>query len=45
MKLRTIKKDHAADREIGFLTKLISKPFGHADSDGVNIRFFVRREK
>ena len=30
MKLRLIKKNHAADTEIGFLKKSISKPFGRA---------------
>ena len=30
MNLRIITKNRAADPEIGFLTKLISKPYGHA---------------
>ena len=30
MNLRIISKNHEADREIGFLTKSISKPYGHA---------------
>ena len=30
MNLRIITKNHAADPEIGFLTKLISKPYGRA---------------
>ena len=30
MNLRIITKNHAADPEIGFLTKSISKPYGHA---------------
>ena len=30
MNLRIIKKNHAADPEIGFLTKSISKPYGRA---------------
>ena len=28
--LRMITKNHAADQEIGFLTKSISKPYGRA---------------
>ena len=34
MNLRIITKNRAADPEIGFLTKSISKPNGHADSVG-----------
>ena len=30
MNLRIITKNHAADPEIGFLTKSISKPYGRA---------------
>ena len=30
MNLRIITKNHAADSEIGFLTKSISKPYGRA---------------
>ena len=30
MNSRVITKNHAADPEIGFLTKLISKPYGRA---------------
>ena len=30
MNLRIITKNHAADPEIGFLTKSSSKPYGHA---------------
>ena len=30
MNLRIIAKNHAADPEIGLLTKSISKPYGHA---------------
>ena len=30
MNLRIITKNHAADPEIGFLTKSIPKPYGHA---------------
>ena len=30
MNLRIIMKTNAADPEIGFLTKSISKPYGHA---------------
>ena len=30
MNLRKITKNHEADREIGFLTKSISKPYGRA---------------
>ena len=38
MNSRIITKSHAAEPEIGFLTKSISKPYGrngHADSVGV----------
>ena len=42
MNLRIITKNHAADPEIGFLTKSISKPNcrgnGHTDSVGVIIK-------
>ena len=43
MNSRIITKNHAADPEIGFLTKSISKPYsratGHADSVGDKVFF------
>ena len=40
MTLRTMSKNHAADPEIGFFTKSISKSGDHAESVGVKFFFF-----
>ena len=46
MNLRIITKNHAADPEIGFLTKSISKPNGRATAMPtaweLNLRFKIR---
>ena len=45
MNLRIITKNHAADPEIGFFTKSISKPGDHAESMGVKFFFFLSIHK
>ena len=48
MNLRMITKNHAADPEIGFLTKSISKPYGRATamppaSELRMLKFFIQK--
>ena len=41
--LTIITKNHAADSEKGFLTKLISTPYGNVDSLGVKITNLIKK--
>ena len=43
MNLRILTKNHAADPDIGFLTKSISKANGHPDSVVVNKFYFGKK--